>query len=48
MFLDTVNPFVAVRDMLMKFKNTNEARYIALTSNFTPEEVTILDEATKL
>ncbi|KAF5106010.1 hypothetical protein DV453_004295 [Geotrichum candidum] len=46
--LDTVNPFVAVRDMFMNLKNTNEARYIALTSNFTPEEVTILDEATKL
>lgn len=46
--LDSVNPFIAIRDMFVNLKHNNEARYQLLTANYTPDEVTVIDEATKL
>lgn len=46
--LDSVNPFANLRDLFVNLKQNNPARYEALTGNYTPEEVTVIDEATKL
>lgn len=46
--LDSVNPFIAVRDLFVNIKTNNPVRYEMLTGNLNPDEVTVLDEATKL
>lgn len=46
--LDSVNPFIAVRDLFLGLKQNNEPRYQLLTANYTADEITIIDEATKL